>query len=47
LITRGQGPLTLSAALLLALAIGVIFVSAKKFVEGHRAPQVPAEVFPT
>ena len=36
-IAQGQGPLTLAAALLLALAMGVIFVSAKKLIEGHRA----------
>jgi carbon starvation protein len=36
-IAQGQWPLTFAAALLLVLAVGVIFVSARKFVEGHRA----------
>jgi carbon starvation protein CstA len=40
----GQGPLTFAAALLLILAIGVIFVSAKKFIEGHRAQRVSTEI---
>ena len=37
LIAQGQGPLTFAAALLLVLAVGVIFVSARKFIAGHRA----------
>ena len=37
LVAAGQGPLTFAAALLLALAVGVIFVSARKFIAGHRA----------
>lgn len=36
-LVPGQGPLTFAAALLLALAVGVIVVSARKFVAGHRA----------
>ena len=37
LITQGQWPLTFASALLLVLAVGVIVVSARKFVEGHQA----------
>jgi carbon starvation protein len=43
LITQGQGPLTFAAALLLVLAIGVILVSARKFIEGHVAKRVAAD----
>jgi hypothetical protein len=46
LITQGQWPLTFAAALLLVLAIGVILISAKKFIEGHRAKRVAAEAVP-
>lgn len=36
-IVQGQGPLTFASVLLLLLAIGVIVVSARKFVEARRA----------
>jgi len=42
LIVPGQGPLTAASALLLVLAVGVIFVSAKRFGEGYLAQRLAA-----
>ncbi len=46
LVNAGQGPLTFAAALLLVLAIGVICVSARKFVVARIAQREAAEAMP-
>jgi hypothetical protein len=43
LVAQGQWPLTFAAALLLVLAVGVILISARKFIEGHLAKRVAAD----
>jgi carbon starvation protein len=45
-VAEGQGPLTFAAVLLLVLAVGVIFVSAKKFMQVRSARRVAANAVP-
>ena len=46
LLKPGQGPLTFASVLLLALAVGVIIVSAKKFIEVQRAKHIAGDAQP-
>ncbi len=46
LVVVGQGPLTFAAALLLVLGIGVILISARKFMAHRRAAIEAAEAMP-
>lgn len=43
-LVPGQGPLTFASVLLLVLAVGVIFISAKKFVEVQRVKSMATDV---
>lgn len=43
-LVPGQGPLTFASVLLLVLAVGVIFISAKKFVEVQRVKYMAIDV---